>query len=399
MADCCAQTAGNNPFEVFAEKQSPLFEKAYQQKDPATYKQLLDDFMKKYELLDSTEQKNYSGYLQNALYNLCCTYSLLNNKTLALQYLKKAIAAGYANYSHAQADKDLDNIRHETTFKKMLEPLRAIGDYRYILERAGQYGITDKKPIPVFTYQSAANPSLVALRKGFNLDSIAGEGSDVLQMINLMHWIHTLIPHDGNHPNPQVKNAISMIEVCKKDKRGLNCRGLATVLNECYLAMGFKSRFVTCLPKDSLQVDPDCHVINSVFSNSLKKWLWMDPTNDAYVMNEKGALLGIAEVRERIIHHQPLILNPAANWNNKVSKTKDEYLYYYMAKNLYMLQCEVNSEYNAETSENGKAFTYITLLPVTHFRQTRLEEKRDEKNNSVYRYYQTNNPVYFWQHP
>ena len=33
----------------------------------------------------------------------------------------------------------------------------------------------------------------------------------------------------------------------------------------------------------------------------MKKWLWIDPTFDAYVMNEKGELLSIEEVRERLI--------------------------------------------------------------------------------------------------
>jgi hypothetical protein len=132
------------------------------------------------------------------------------------------------------------------------------------------------------------------------------------------------------HDNPIVKNAMNMITECRRDKKGLNCRGLATVLNECYLSMGFKSRFVTCMPRDS--VFTDCHVINMVWSNDLKKWLWMDPTNDAYVMNEQGQLLGIAEVRERLINGKPLILNPDANWNHKSSAVKEEYLCNYMAK-------------------------------------------------------------------
>jgi len=37
--------------------------------------------------------------------------------------------------------------------------------------------------------------------------------------------------------------------------------------------------------------------INAVYSNTLNKWLWIDPTNDAYAMNEKGELLSIAEDR------------------------------------------------------------------------------------------------------
>jgi hypothetical protein len=392
--------AQQNQFAIFAAKQDSLFIKAYEQKNIERYQQLLNEFIKKYYALDADEQRQFNGYTQNAYYNLCCTYSLLNNKAQALQYLQKAVVTGYSNYAHLQADQDLDNIRDESAFKQIMQSLRATGDYVFILKNSAAYNLNDNRQLPAFSYQSADNPSLAALRRGFNLDSIAGEGNDISKMINLMHWVHTMIPHDGNHPNPQEKNALNLMTVCKKENRGLNCRGLATVLNECYLAMGFKSRFVTCLPKDSLKTDPDCHVINIVYEPQMRKWLWMDPTNDAYVMNEKGELLSIEEVRQRIVNDQPLILNPNANWNNKVSKTKEDYLFNYMAKNLYMLQCNARSEYNAETTENGKSPTYITLVPTAYFNQSKsVAEKKDETNNSVYRYYQTNNPADFWRLP
>ena len=50
---------------------------------------------------------------------------------------------------------------------------------------------------PKFTYQDKENPNLVALRNGFKLDSVAGKGNEVSKIINLLHWIHNLIPHDG----------------------------------------------------------------------------------------------------------------------------------------------------------------------------------------------------------
>lgn len=400
---CMAISAQNDKktlFEQFAIQQNSFFIKAYEERNTASYHKLLDEFTTEYNKLDSGTKKGYSNHLQNAFYNLACTYSIINNKPKALHYLKKSIDAGAGNYTHIQNDKDLDNIRNEKEYKKIVASVRITGDYLYILKRAGNYNSNDKREPPVFTYQPADDPNLAALRKGFNLDSIAGEGNDISKMINLMHWVHTLIPHDGNHPNPQVKNAMNMIAVCKKDNRGLNCRGLATVLNECYLAIGFKSRFVTCLPKDSLKVDPDCHVINMVYSTTLNKWVWMDPTNDAYVMNEKGELLSIEEVRERIIKDKPLILNPSANWNNKVSKTKEDYLYNYMAKNLYILQCTLHSEYDTETESNGKTLIYTSLVPLDYFDQQKdcVEQKRN-KNNSVYRFCQTNNPAAFWQKP
>jgi hypothetical protein len=264
------------------------------------------------------------------------------------------------------------------------------------LKSASAYEYKDMRKIPVFTYQDQNNPNLVALRKGFSLDSIAGFGNDVSKVLNLMHWIHNLIPHDGNHENPVIKNAMSMIALCKKEGRGLNCRGLATVLNECYLAMGFKSRFITCMPKDT--IFQDCHVINSVYIPGDKKWIWIDPTNNAYVMNEQGELLSIEEVRERLINNKPLILNPDANWNNKSTTSKKYYLYNYMAKNLYRLQCPLISEFDTETWKQGKKIAFVELLPLDAYQQKPdKKEHTSEKTGTTFTYLKTNNPNSFWQ--
>ena len=162
---------------------------------------------------------------------------------------------------------------------------------------------------------------------------------------------------------------------------------MATVLNECYLSMGIKSRYITCLPKET-EFD-DCHVINMVYSYDLNKWIWIDPTFDAYVMNEKGKLLGIAEVRERLIKGRTLILNPEANRNRMESQTKEFYLENYMAKNLYRLECPVSSEFDTETYKEGKTVSYLQLLPVDGQEQIREMDKT----------YQTNNPDCFWAKP
>ncbi len=64
------------------------------------------------------------------------------------------------------ADTDLESIRREVRFTTLLQPLRATGDYLYILRRAGQYNEKDNRPLPAFTYQAAADSNLTALRKG-----------------------------------------------------------------------------------------------------------------------------------------------------------------------------------------------------------------------------------------
>ncbi|MBO9202570.1 MULTISPECIES: transglutaminase domain-containing protein [Niastella] len=394
-----AQSNNADSFTAFGNQYDSLFRSAYDHKDTTRYQQLLTTFTLRYNNLDSTSKKANANRLSVALYNLCCVYSLQNRQTQALIYLDKSIQAGYYNYSNMMADKDLNNIRSLEKFRQLAAPLRRIGDYPYILRQAALYNTADTRPVPRFTYLLKNDSNLVALRKAFNLDSIAGQGNDVSQLLNLMHWLHNLVPHDGQHENPAVKNALSMIAVCKKEDRGLNCRGLATTLNECYLALGFKSRLVTCLPKDSLGIDYDCHVINMVYAPSLKKWLWIDPTFDTYVMNEKGDLLSIEEVRQRIIDNRPLIISPDANWNHKVSETKEHYLFYYMAKNLYRLECPVNSTFNMETTAEGKRIEYIQLLPLDYFKQPVKTSWTSKNTKTAYTYYYTNNPAYFWQVP
>jgi hypothetical protein len=400
MQHLIAQTTPSKMMEEFIKQKADGFNTSYENKDEKTYLALLSEYLSIYEKLSTDLKKEHAYELTNIYYNLSCIYSLINNKPLSINYLKKAIDAGYNDYGHVQMDTDLDNIRKEKEFLELNKKLKSTGDYLNILKRASKYNNKDSSPLPKFTYQSSDNPNLVALRKEFKLDSIAGQGSEVLKILNLMHWVHDLVPHDGMNGNPELKNAMSMVEVCKKDNRGLNCRGLALVLNECYLAMGIKSRVVTCLPKDSLKIDNDCHVINSVYSESLKKWLWIDPTFDAYVMNEKGEMLSIEEVRERLISGKTLILNPDANWNNKTAQTKEDYLENYMAKNLYILQRAASSEYNMETNSEGKTYNYIELLPLDYFDQEPQKEKdKREKSNTLWITYKTNNPNLFWEQP
>jgi hypothetical protein len=279
-----------------------------------------------------------------------------------------------------------------------------VGDYLYILKKDNNRFIaSDSISIPSFTYQPADNPGLVHLREQFKLDSVAGSGNEVSKLINILHWMHNTIPHDGQHESGiKAINGFEIASVAKAKSIGVSCGELATVLNDCYLALGFKSRKVYCQPKDSLNKDYDAHVINAVYSTLLKKWLWMDPTNDAYVMNEKGELLSIDEVRNRLVHDQPLIVNPDANWNHKMSTTKDRYLYAYMAKNLYRFYCTLESGFDVETRGGEKTITYVHLVPAGYgkFRQVPAKMQSYNKDlKTTFVNYTTHNPATFWQIP
>jgi hypothetical protein len=69
-----------------------------------------------------------------------------------------------------------------------------------------------------------------------------------------------------------------------------------------------------------------------------------------------------------------------------------------MAKNLYILECPSSSEYNMETRTDGKTMSYIRLLPLDYFEQTRDKvEEKGEKSNMLWITYKTNNPNLFWE--
>lgn len=261
------------------------------------------------------------------------------------------------------------------------------------LKNAAEYNYSDNREIAPWTYQDMNHPDLQKLRAEYKLDSIAGNGDEISKILNLMYWLHDLVPHDGSSSNPYPRNTLHILDVCKKENRGVNCRMLATVLNECYLSMGIKSRYVTCMPKE-LKFS-DCHVINMVYSQDLDKWIWIDPSFAAYVKDENGNFLGLQEVRERLIDGRPLVLNEDANWNHKQKQTKEHYLETYMAKNLYRMDCPASSQYNAETVVDGReAYEYIELLPLDGLGQT---PQRVLNGKNVR--YKTNNPDLFWAKP
>jgi hypothetical protein len=233
--------------------------------------------------------------------------------------------------------------------------IRYVPTHLEILQASGGYDLRDHRVDLQFVYPSARDSSLVSLRQHFSLDSIAGHGSETDRLINVLHWVHTKFPHDGSKTAPASNGTEDLMTKCSEGNLTVDCGSLATILNACYSSLGYRSRRIVCLPEDS--TDFDCHSINAVYVPSVGRWVWMDPTNDAYVMDEHGGLLGIMEVRERLIDGRPLRLNPDANWNHRVNVVASEYLYDYMAKNLFALQ------YYYETAGGTGA---ILLLPSTY---------------------------------
>ena len=54
-------------------------------------------------------------------YNLACSYSLLGYVDAAIKELHRAIALGYKDYAHMKNDADLENVRNDPRYRRLLK--------------------------------------------------------------------------------------------------------------------------------------------------------------------------------------------------------------------------------------------------------------------------------------
>ena len=135
-----------------------------------------------------------------------------------------------------------------------------------------------------FQYASPEDDNLKELRELYNLDAVAGDGLEIEQITNLMRWVSGLATHHHNPPVPKEINALNLIRLCQEGKKKLNCFMFSVILNEVYLAMGFKSRRVHLLPITF--EPPESHFVVAVYAQSLDRWVMMDPDFGVYPVND-----------------------------------------------------------------------------------------------------------------
>lgn len=360
---------------------------------------LLEKFLIDFEKLptDKKQKIGYIGGWRNVY--LAAYYSDLNNLEKAIYCLNRAVDYGldedpnlYYSLKNSQA---FNNIRDEADFLKIYNAISLKYDYLHILKNCQSYSPNNLEYD--FSYQSPDNVDLKVVREYFNLDSVAGNSDELSKIKRLLAFVNSLIPHNGDTDfKEKPSSVIEMAELCITKNHGASCRSLAKLLNECYLSMGINARFITCYPKKYIS---DCHVINAVWSTQLRKWLWVDPTWNAMVMDENGNYLSIQEVRYRLRNDLPLKLNDDAQLNKGEKKFEadiEEYLYHYMAKNLYYISSAKDFYAGIEYKQNSSKPGYVILVPSDFDRNEDVIGQGDEKkNNNIV----TTDDSLFWQKP
>lgn len=383
-----AQTDAERKFMAVVDSLNAQLLDAYTGKDYPAAEAICRKIIDFYDTHAAQLAEGYAYFKYSSYYNMACVQAKQGKKQEAASNLLKALDSGKmeVSYSKITHEEDLKGILDAVELQPALQRLKETTDYLYILQNAPEYTRTQPADsLPRIVYAQADEPDLKRVRDYFRLDSVAVAGDELATIKRILTYIHNKIRHDGQNGNPTGGyNSINFAEACKDGSRGLNCRGLATVLNECYLSMGIPSRVITCMPKTYIN---DCHVINAVYSSTLGKWLWIDPTNNAWVTDDQGNLLSIREVRARLRSGQPVRVNEEANWNNERKTTTEAYLYEYMAKNLFYLESWTRYDFNTE-SDRENPINYIFLQPTGCD-----SDQRNPRNLSV------NDDRYFWQAP
>lgn len=355
----CASADVNDAFEEMTASKSDSITQALLRKHYDEAVTLINSWLATYESLPPEKRLQYKQQKLNGQYLAVCTHAARGDLDIAIDEFATLVSSGYANFKQASTDRRLKRLRGNEQFEELLRIVEQRGDFLAVLKSAGPYKAQKAQKEIRFTYPRT-DPNLERLRTLYALDSIAGNGEEHSRIIKLMRWVHATIPYNGMREDAPTSSALDLLAMARGGKE-LNCRDVAIVLKDIYQAVGFPSRYVYCMPKDTL--DPDCHVVTIVFSRSQNKWVMMDPANDAYLMDERGRLLGLDEIRERAKAAKPITLNKEANQNGKPVVIED-YLFNYLVKNLYWFESPLSSAYNYESAAAEKAINFARLYPT-----------------------------------
>ena len=149
------------------------------------------------------------------LYDLACCYALTKQKKQALETLGKSVDSGYKRYDNMVNDNDLVSLRKDKRYQALLA---VVNDRQplSVLKKSAPYAQDSVKMNKPFSYESKDSKCLSVVREYLKLDSVAGQGDELSKIINLLHFAHDNMRHDGGNRAFAEMDAIDLYNYCKK---------------------------------------------------------------------------------------------------------------------------------------------------------------------------------------
>jgi len=259
----------------------------------------------------------------------------------------------------------------------------------------------ERSPSPAdiaFVYAGPTDENLSRLRELYDLGAVAGQGSETERLINLMTWVYRLTGHANEPEIPKELNAFNLIRLAQVEHMQINCYMKTVILNEVYLAMGWQSRQTHLLPHS--HEEEESHFMTSVYAPTLGKWIALDPDFGAYVTDDKGNILGVSEIRGRLVAGQPLRavdVDAGGGFSNAWGSARNfiagaDYIWF-LTDFVFKVRCPQRSLFN-QAAQPGRVF--FELIP-DGYQPELLREPTTIERGKIIVY--TNDEDLFWQQP
>lgn len=254
-------------------------------------------------------------------------------------------------------------------------------DNLYFLNLFSKYDDNKNTQKLVFTYEDANSQNLLDIEKTFNLKNVVGFGDELQRLNNLKQYASELLSFEGHFLQSrrfEYLNCIEIINSAKEEGFSLNCRYKSFIFTQMLLSLGYKARWVRCLPFDLRS--NDAHCVTEVYLESLKKWIVVDCAFNMYYFSDDGMLLNLIEMRKCILSGRKIRFL-ATN-----RKTAD-YIKKYWIQNIFRFS--YLSNLTSESIED-KSFTYYNLNPIA-YRLKNISYSTENGFEKVLYYYNINN--------
>ncbi len=223
-----------------------------------------------------------------------------------------------------------------------------------IIKNCEKFRITENTMI---TYKFNAD-SYSVLRERYDIEKIAGDGTEFEKALNLMNTISQRLAHNSSFTEyTKEMNAVELLDYAlDKPQNGIFCRAKAQIFNEMFLALNIYSRKLWINPLSIY--DNECHVVNEIWDINYNKWIMLDTTNNLYWIDENGLPLSALEVREKFAEQDFVTPIMSGDNTSDLNKLHDKYESFilYTAKNMVFFR------YFMEYGE-GEADVVYSLVP------------------------------------
>lgn len=227
-----------------------------------------------------------------------------------------------------------------------------------------------------FQYELGVNSKNIRINTDYRVIKATQGKTDIQKMIVLLNLVSDNFQHDGASGMPEKTDALSCIKYAQENGGSIECRGLSSILAEMCRMAGIPAKAVMCIPsKDPCE---DCHVVVHAYSQSLGRWVMLDPTYRLILRDELGNYLDLPTLREKLISGETVVPNENAGRNG--TRLYMDYYRAYMAKNMFRFSTLTQFSFDAANQPGNRENMLLPVDYVIPFLQYRTEKLTTSAN-------------------